>query len=545
MEGEKKLAVPYIRFSSGAQKKGDSERRQNEMLGRWAEQNTDYELSGLRFEDLGRSGFDREHLEHGFGQLLAAIEAGHIPTGSVVLVEAMDRVGRLEPMEMLPLISKIVSAGVSIITLDDGAKYDLEAANKHLLFMLVAKIQAAWQYSDTLSRRLSASWEGKRQKAMKGEQVKRYTPMWLTTENELDPVIAPLARQAFEDFADGLGGRRIIRRLREQNGAFDAITPAGLMLWMENRTAIGYWNDIPDQHPPLIGMELWHRVQQERNRRGKKRLAAPSKYFLSGLVKCSVCGSNFKSYGKKGSAVLLRCFKREKYGEEGCSNSKTLPEPVVEWVRKKTYRTWLSHISRQRKLSESSLRVIEIDKELEQIGKAIGRLLEIDLDIPELKDKLTGLQGDRERLQAEKLALEQVGNKEMTFSDFLNATEELDRDAEELEADKLKLNALLQTVGYEIVVIPEVEGIKLAVGEKSFIYTGAVRTKPNGSYVTTYSVLEGKTTHRLVNDGSGTLAERSFIKVSKAIAAVTLKDVMPSLKESVAALTGKKGTAKK
>lgn len=250
MEASKKLAVSYIRFSSGAQAKGDSERRQNELIGRWILANPGYADSGLKFKDLGVSGWDGEHLEHGFGQLLAAIKHGHIPAESVVLVEAIDRIGRLEPMEMLPLISSIVKAGVSIITLDDGAVYDLEASNNHLLFMLVAKIQAAWQYSDTLSRRLTASWEGKRLRARAGEKVKRHTPMWITSDNKLDDDIAPLARQAFEDFADGLGGRRIIKRLREQNSAFDKITPAGLMLWMENRTAIGYWNDTPDQHPP-------------------------------------------------------------------------------------------------------------------------------------------------------------------------------------------------------------------------------------------------------------------------------------------------------
>lgn len=116
MEKPKRLAVSYIRFSSGAQAKGDSERRQSEMLARWLEQHKDYELLDTKFKDLGRSGWSGEHLEHGFGQLLAAIDAEVIPAGSMVLVEAIDRVGRLAPMEMLPLISRIVNAGVSTST---------------------------------------------------------------------------------------------------------------------------------------------------------------------------------------------------------------------------------------------------------------------------------------------------------------------------------------------------------------------------------------------------------------------------------------------
>ncbi|MDH0141145.1 recombinase family protein [Aquipseudomonas alcaligenes] len=533
VESPKRIAVPYVRFSSGAQAKGDSERRQDELIGRWLLANSGYTRSELKFKDLGVSGWDGEHLEHGFGQLLAAIRQGHIPAGSVVLVEAIDRIGRLEPMEMLPLISSIVKAGVSIITLDDGAVYDLEAANKHLLFMLVAKIQAAWQYSDTLSRRLSASWEGKRQKARNGEQVKRYTPMWLTTDNQLDPEIAPFARQAFEDFADGLGGRRIIKRLRELSGAFDKITPAGLMLWMENRTAIGYWNDIPDQHPALISIELWHRVQQERQRRIKESKSAPSKHFLTGLVKCGVCGSNFKNHAAKNGVVSLRCVKRERLGEIGCSNGKSLPGDVVEWVRRKTYRAWLERVRNQRRLSDARVRIIEIDRELEVVGQEITQTIKLAKgldDVQEIQNEIRRLQARRDGLKAEKIGLEQDDTERvwtMTIRELQELQKSGDSDAVALEADKMKLNALLQTAGYAITVKPVREGLELSVGKTSFVYLRAVRTKPVGVYVTTYQVVTmerlGLTTYHLRNE-NGLLVETARIQ-TKLDKEVTMKEV--------------------
>ncbi|MDC3898224.1 recombinase family protein [Pseudomonas aeruginosa] len=107
-------AFSYVRFSSGKQAKGSSEHRQRAMLGQWLEQHPSFTLSDLRFEDLGRSGFSGEHLDHGLGQLLAAIDSGAIKSGDVILVEAVDRIGRLEPLEMLPLFSRIVKAGVSV-----------------------------------------------------------------------------------------------------------------------------------------------------------------------------------------------------------------------------------------------------------------------------------------------------------------------------------------------------------------------------------------------------------------------------------------------
>lgn len=539
--GEKLLAVSYIRFSSGAQAKGDSERRQSEMLARWLDSHPDYELAGFRPADLGVSGWSGDHLEHGFGQLLAAIENKHIPAGSVVLVEAIDRIGRLEPAQMFPLISKIVLAGVSIITLDDGAVYDRESVNKHLLFMLIGKMQAAWQYSDTLSRRLAASWEGKRKKAQAGERVRRHTPMWLTPDNELDPTIAPLARQAFEDYADGLGGRRIIKRLREQNQVFDKITPAGLTLWMENRTAIGYWNDIPEQHPALISIELWHRVQQERVRRSKKRKATPSKHFLTGLVKCGVCGSNFKNHASKSGTTSLHCVRREKLGAAGCSNGKNLPGYVADWVRQKTYRIWLEQAHKQRRLSDARVRIIEIDRELETISRQVGKLVQLVMgmeDVPEVRTQLESLQQQREALMAERVGLEQDDterNWRITFGELQELREAGDAEARELEDDKLRLNALLQAVGYVITVHPAGEGAELEVGGEVFQYIRARRTKEGGEYVTTYEVRTreklGNTTYYLRSE-EGRLVESKTIN-TKLNSQITMREVLAQSKTKI------------
>lgn len=87
-------AISYIRFSSEKQAKGSSLERQQTMLAQWLESNPEYVLSDLRFQDLGVSGFTGAHLENGFGQLLAAVENGSIEPGDVVLIEAIDRVGR-------------------------------------------------------------------------------------------------------------------------------------------------------------------------------------------------------------------------------------------------------------------------------------------------------------------------------------------------------------------------------------------------------------------------------------------------------------------
>ncbi|TXR39078.1 recombinase family protein [Ectopseudomonas mendocina] len=100
-------AYSYVRFSSGKQAGGSSLERQRAMVAHWLEKHPDYSLSLTSFEDLGRSGWKGEHLENGFGKLLAAVEAGVIQPGDVILVEAIDRTGRLAACRTFPLAGRI------------------------------------------------------------------------------------------------------------------------------------------------------------------------------------------------------------------------------------------------------------------------------------------------------------------------------------------------------------------------------------------------------------------------------------------------------
>ena len=100
-------AISYIRFSSKIQEKGDSLRRQQELINNWLKDNPDVTLSDLTFQDLGRSGYHGSHLKHQFGDMMDAIEANLIKSGDYILVEAIDRIGRLEMLTALNIITSI------------------------------------------------------------------------------------------------------------------------------------------------------------------------------------------------------------------------------------------------------------------------------------------------------------------------------------------------------------------------------------------------------------------------------------------------------
>ena len=141
-------AFSYARFSSAIQKKGSSLERQQAMVGSWILRHPEYALGNLTFQDLGRSGWKGDHIKDGggFAELLAAVKAGVIQAGDAVLVESIDRAGRLDTLDMLTrVIAPILDAGVSIITLDDNVVYTRQSLDGGSIYILLGKIQAARQ----------------------------------------------------------------------------------------------------------------------------------------------------------------------------------------------------------------------------------------------------------------------------------------------------------------------------------------------------------------------------------------------------------------
>lgn len=219
---------------------------QERMIAEWLNSHTDYALSSVTFRELDKSGFCRDHLDNGggFGELLFAIQQGAINAGDVVLVEALDRAGRLEALDMIQvIIGPILNAGVTIITLDDNATYNKQSIGAPHLFLLAARIQAAHQHSETLSRRVTHSYTKRREEAKEGVTPKRMTPTWLNSDGSVRDDVAPRVKEAFELYVSGMGKSTIAKRMRtsgvERLAKCSGPTVEG---WLRNEAAIGRWN---------------------------------------------------------------------------------------------------------------------------------------------------------------------------------------------------------------------------------------------------------------------------------------------------------------
>lgn len=447
-------AFSYARFSSAIQKKGSSLERQQAMVASWFLHHPEYSLSELTFQDLGKSGWKGEHIKEGggFAELLAAVKAGVIQKGDAVLVEAIDRTGRLPVLEMLSsVVSPILRAGVSIITLEDGVVFTEASLNEggHI-YILVGKIQAARQYSDNLSRRLKASYDSRRRLAAEGKTPKRSTPVWLTSEGVVIPEVAAQVKLAFELYASGLGKAVIAKRMRESGvQALAKCSGPGVEGWLRNEAVIGRWNGA-QVYPPIIDLSLYHRAQLE----GEKRKTAPraktATHFLVGLVKCGCCGHNFIMRTIRGVQVSMRCRKRQEL--TGCQNAKVIPKEIIDTVYKYTsFTAALEVVKRERSgVNENAIiaaeaRLLEVSKQMQELSSAIRTVGAI----PELLSELQQAKDAREITERELAVLK------ATVVPAANGWIEQGKVWELERHDPQRLSAMLRGVGYSITIHPD------------------------------------------------------------------------------------------
>ena len=150
----------YIRFSTPEQAKGHSLDRQLDYAKSYAEQNDMVLEDRLTMRDEGLSAFHQTHIKRGaFGLFLSAVQTGKVASGSVLIIEGLDRMSRAEPIEAQSILSQIIMAGITVITASDNKVYDRETIKKNpmdLVLSLLIFVRAN-EESETKSKRVKES----------------------------------------------------------------------------------------------------------------------------------------------------------------------------------------------------------------------------------------------------------------------------------------------------------------------------------------------------------------------------------------------------
>lgn len=173
------LAYSYVRFSTEKQKLGHSLKRQVDAAEEYAAQHG-LVLDTSTYFDAGVSAFKSKNLVEGkLGKFLQACDDGHIPAGSFLLVESLDRLSRADVDVALELFLSIIRRGITIVTLADKQVYSAETIKKDrgigLIISITVMIRAN-EESLIKSDRGKKKWAEKR---ASGKLITNNLPSWL------------------------------------------------------------------------------------------------------------------------------------------------------------------------------------------------------------------------------------------------------------------------------------------------------------------------------------------------------------------------------
>lgn len=352
------LAYSYARWSSAEQSKGDSHRRQITKF-------EDYcKRKGLTpaadtFIDKGRSGYKQEHLND-TGELrrfLTAVESGEIASGSVLVVESLDRLGRQDVEEAYGVFSSILAAGISIVTLGDGEgeREYKKGGGMVPMILSILEMSRAHGESQRKSDLVSAAIANKHEAArLYRKPMGNTAPLWLRLKEgwrdyatdgsayvEI-PERADAVRRIFQLAIQG-HGKGVIAKTLNADGvqSFKADNPKwqakGLSGWgtssvdkvLRNRAVFGEYQPtttkgakrgkrlpagdaVPGYFPTVVSVETFYEAQAaiDGRRTTKATKQSPKFNVWSGLAKCEKCGSALHLVSKgvppKGG-TYLRC----------------------------------------------------------------------------------------------------------------------------------------------------------------------------------------------------------------------------------------------
>ncbi|MBY5417661.1 recombinase family protein [Rhizobium leguminosarum] len=476
-------AYSYIRFSTPDQIKGDSARRQISMAESYAAKHGLALDDSLSLKDFGVSAFRGQNAKTGaLNFFLEHVRSGDVPEGSILLIEALDRLSRQTPLDALDTLRDIMREGVTVITLDNETVYTTETLSGNFTQLIVTLMlfSRANEESATKARRLKEAWEGKRLKAAT-TPLTAICPAWLKlndqrTTYEVIPDRADTIRRIFTMCLDGLGQHTIaarlitdgtptfgrsemwhrsyVKKLLENPAVIGRFTPHTLTI-VDGRKVRTPLDPVEEYFPAIVDAEVFEKVAAMVSRRGMNLPAgntgaATTANVLAGLARCPTCGATMTRVnkgGRKGGKPYLVCTKA-KVGA-GCRYKQVKLEAIEEAVV--SLGTYLHHLTPSPNAeNEAKYRDMLLQDEVveAQIQNLVEAVAQGDTS-KAIAKAIAGKEAELERIRQE---LKQLGQRvadtitnriENTVAEFCSLTE---------DGDIAKINATLRQLFDKAVV---------------------------------------------------------------------------------------------
>ena len=288
---------------------------------------------------------------------------------------------------------------------------------------------------------------------------------------EVDPDTAPIVREVFESSLRGNGLKEICQELNGRGVHYLLTNEAytGAAVW--GRTTKGERAADPVRveraWPALVSREMFEAV-----RRGMKERApvvqrpgrVGSKFLLSGLLRCGVCGRPYAGQGtKSGQFAYYVCGTLHREGAGACTARYLNAPRVEEFIVRKV---------RDRILTDETVTELvtlvaeEIDAMAGELG---GRLKAIDAELSDVASRLERLY---EALETKQLTIEALSPRILSLrsrQDQLSAARE--EAAGQLEQRRVELPTTAEIREYVADFRNFVKGIEISGDEAVLTYT--------------------------------------------------------------------------
>jgi DNA invertase Pin-like site-specific DNA recombinase len=451
-----RAAYSYVRFSSKIQERGASLLRQTELSEQYVKQHNLILDDTLHLQDLGVSAFHAKNAKTGaLAGFLLAINTGRVVSGSLLLVENLDRLSRAELSVSVALFLQIVNSGIDIVTLADGKIYTQKQLDMTNLIISIAILSRGHEESATKSFRVSDAYRRKVVKARELDgkfRITRVGPAWLRANDQggwdIIPEYAAVVQEIYRLYEEGFGKWRIAGILNERglksfsrgknwNASYIAnilTSPAVVGSfrpghWIGGRHRYVEGQDIPNYFPPVINKSLFERCYTRIKGRNTPAAVPGRIHLLSGLVWCGNFNERCVVWGTSKSEVRVNGIKRRYRYYYFVAKS-------IPTHRKREYSGWnIDYLERSfllvclnldwKLIAEASLkrprtdwagRRQHLEKRTEEIKKEIGNLylLAARGDLKGAGDEIKKRELEQTDINAaiEKLLLEEAREKE-------------------------------------------------------------------------------------------------------------------------------------
>lgn len=357
-------AYSYLRFSTPEQLEGDSLRRQTALAESYASRHGLLLDDSLTFKDLGVSAFRSGNANVGMlGEFLEAVRVGHVPKGSYLLVESLDRISRDHAFDAQTLLSNMISDGITVVTLLDERVYSLDGLRRDPMGMMysIMGFMRSNEESAVKSRRLKEAWSRKVAQIREKPFTSR-APAWVRLDREagafiLDDDRAELVRRIYRMSLEGIGQNLIaktfnlegiptwgrsthwhgtyIQKILANPAVLGIFTPhvvshvqVGSKL-LKKRTPL---DSVEGYFPAVVSPETFGAVKVLTQTRGApargRHAYAPVSNLLAGLTACPKCGATMSKVNKGSRSKPSFVCSRAKVGA-GCQY-KSVPYDLVE-----------------------------------------------------------------------------------------------------------------------------------------------------------------------------------------------------------------------